>query len=152
MEEKRAFAPVTLIYLASIFFLLPGFLTFFLFSFFAFYSIFIGLILIFLAYAISSNPRYSKALGALIILFSIVGIGSLVGFIGAILGIIGGALAIQHQYEAVPQASLAPQQPITKEVIREKEIIYEIVKVRCPYCNTLYDATYDKCPYCGGKR
>jgi len=37
-------------------------------------------------------------------------------------------------------------------VVKEREIIREIVKIRCPYCNNLYDEKYDKCPYCGGKR
>ena len=37
-------------------------------------------------------------------------------------------------------------------IVREREIIKEIVKIRCQYCNNLYDEKYDKCPYCGGKR
>ncbi len=37
-------------------------------------------------------------------------------------------------------------------VVKEKEIIREIVKIRCPYCNNLYDEKHDKCPHCGGKR
>jgi len=36
-------------------------------------------------------------------------------------------------------------------VIREKEIIREIVKIRCPYCNSLYDEKLDKCPNCGAR-
>jgi hypothetical protein len=35
-----------------------------------------------------------------------------------------------------------------KEIIKEKEVI---VKVRCSYCNRLYDETLDKCPNCGGQ-
>jgi len=37
-------------------------------------------------------------------------------------------------------------------LVKEREIIREIVKIRCPYCNNLYDEKYDKCPHCGGKR
>lgn len=37
-------------------------------------------------------------------------------------------------------------------VIKEREIIKEIVKIRCPYCNNLYNEIEDKCPNCGGKR
>jgi len=37
-------------------------------------------------------------------------------------------------------------------VVKEREIIREVVKIRCPYCNNLYDEKYDKCPHCGGKR
>jgi len=48
-----------------------------------------------------------------------------------------------------------PAQSLSEEpaaVVKEREIIREIVKIRCPYCNNLYDEKYDKCPYCGGKR
>jgi DNA-directed RNA polymerase subunit RPC12/RpoP len=49
-----------------------------------------------------------------------------------------------------------PSQQFAEEskptVVKEREIIREIVKIRCPYCNNLYDEKYDKCPYCGGKR
>jgi len=34
-------------------------------------------------------------------------------------------------------------------VLREKEIIRKIVKIRCPYCKNLYDENLDKCPNCG---
>jgi hypothetical protein len=36
-----------------------------------------------------------------------------------------------------------------KEIVREKEVI---IKIRCPYCGTLYDETLDKCTHCGAKR
>jgi rubrerythrin len=42
-------------------------------------------------------------------------------------------------------------QPENQTVIREKEIIREIVKIRCPYCNNLYDEKLDKCPNCGAR-
>jgi len=44
------------------------------------------------------------------------------------------------------------QQEGTSTVIKEREIIREIVKIRCPYCNNLYDETEDKCPNCGGRK
>ena len=37
-------------------------------------------------------------------------------------------------------------------VVKEREIIKEIVKIRCSYLGNLYDEKYDKCPHCGGKR
>jgi len=37
----------------------------------------------------------------------------------------------------------------SKEIINKKEVI---VKVRCQYCNKLYDETLDNCPFCGGSR
>jgi len=48
-----------------------------------------------------------------------------------------------------------PAHPSSEEsptVVKEREIIREIVKIRCQYCNNLYDEKYDKCPHCGGKR
>jgi hypothetical protein len=40
----------------------------------------------------------------------------------------------------------APPPEATKEIIRE------VVKIRCPYCGSLYDEAEDKCPNCGAKR
>jgi DNA-directed RNA polymerase subunit RPC12/RpoP len=37
-------------------------------------------------------------------------------------------------------------------IVKEKEIIREIVKIRCPYCGNLYDETLNECPNCGGKK
>jgi len=37
-------------------------------------------------------------------------------------------------------------------IIKEKEIIREIVKIRCSYCGNLYDEKLDNCPHCGGKK
>jgi len=36
-------------------------------------------------------------------------------------------------------------------VLREKEVIREIVKVRCRYCGQLFEERLDRCPHCGGK-
>ncbi len=41
---------------------------------------------------------------------------------------------------------------VNQPIIKEKEIIREIVKIRCPYCGDLYDEKLDKCPHCGGKK
>jgi len=49
---------------------------------------------------------------------------------------------------------LASGQQVGKEqvVIKEKEIIREIVKVRCKYCGRLYDETENQCPHCRAGR
>ena len=36
-------------------------------------------------------------------------------------------------------------------VIKEREVIREIVKVRCRHCGNLYDERQDRCPHCGGR-
>jgi hypothetical protein len=38
------------------------------------------------------------------------------------------------------------------QVVREKEIIREVVKIRCSYCGSLYDESLGKCPNCGAQR
>jgi len=37
----------------------------------------------------------------------------------------------------------------TPSVIREREIIKEIIKIKCRYCGKLHDERRDKCPHCG---
>lgn len=43
--------------------------------------------------------------------------------------------------------------PVEKEqtpaVVKEKEVVREIVKVRCRHCGTLCIETFDKCSHCG---
>jgi len=36
-------------------------------------------------------------------------------------------------------------------VVKEREVIREIVKIRCRYCGQLYEEKLDRCPHCGGK-
>ena len=47
------------------------------------------------------------------------------------------------------QGEITPENQL---VIREREIIHEIVEIRCPYCGNLYDEKPDKCPHCGGTK
>jgi len=48
--------------------------------------------------------------------------------------------------------SIEPKKIASQETIKEKEIIKKvIVKIRCPYCQNLYDESLNKCPHCGGK-
>jgi hypothetical protein len=54
-------------------------------------------------------------------------------------------------YGAWPQQEIPiTTQPATQsqaQQVIQKEVVVE--KIRCAYCNTLYDATLDRCPYCG---
>jgi hypothetical protein len=60
--------------------------------------------------------------------------------------------AILHQQYLRRQEKQAGQgqEPSQQQVIREREITREIVKIRCQYCGNLYDQGLDKCPHCGG--
>lgn len=53
--------------------------------------------------------------------------------------------------ERVPHKPILNKEefPTTPEKI---VIIREIVKIRCPYCGSLYNEPEDKCPNCGGRR
>lgn len=48
--------------------------------------------------------------------------------------------------QEIPITTQTATQPQAQQVI-QKEVAVE--KIRCAYCNTLYDAALDKCPYCG---
>jgi len=51
-----------------------------------------------------------------------------------------------------PQVEETPQiEEQTSTIIKEKETIKEIVKVRCRSCGTLCLETLDKCPNCGAR-
>jgi hypothetical protein len=39
-----------------------------------------------------------------------------------------------------------------RTIVRETEIVREIVKIRCQFCGNLYNESIDRCPYCAGHR
>jgi rubrerythrin len=47
------------------------------------------------------------------------------------------------------QGPVGTGQPVTKEIYREREIIREIVKIRCRNCGTLFEERLNRCPHCG---
>jgi H+/Cl- antiporter ClcA len=52
-----------------------------------------------------------------------------------------------------PMSTAPTNQPMTQPEVQQviqKEVV--VVKIRCAYCNTLYDDTLDRCPYCGATR
>jgi rubrerythrin len=49
-------------------------------------------------------------------------------------------------------AEIQVVQPAAQAVIREKEIIREVVMIPCKYCGALMDQTVTVCPNCGAKR
>ena len=53
------------------------------------------------------------------------------------------------QGSSLPQPTV-PQQPSAQpQVIKEREIIKEVIKIKCPYCGALVDQGVDRCPNCG---
>lgn len=39
-----------------------------------------------------------------------------------------------------------------RTVVKEREFVREIVKIRCQFCGNLYNESTDRCPHCGGHR
>jgi hypothetical protein len=54
---------------------------------------------------------------------------------------VGSSMQTESETRAAP--------PISKEIIRERETIREIVKIRCGHCGKLYDERENRCPHCG---
>jgi hypothetical protein len=36
-----------------------------------------------------------------------------------------------------------------EQVIKEKIIVKEVIKIKCPYCGTIYEHSHTRCPHCG---
>lgn len=49
---------------------------------------------------------------------------------------------------ATSQTTLTPQ-PVTREIIKEKEIITREIWFRCPHCHEKYEEGHSRCPHCG---
>jgi hypothetical protein len=70
--------------------------------------------------------------------------------------------SIISQREKILAEQPQPETPIIQEptiaeatqsnVIKEKIIIKEVVKVKCRYCDTLYEQRLSRCPHCGGQQ
>jgi hypothetical protein len=72
------------------------------------------------------------------------------------------AEVIKYYYEidgnSSPWLSALSKKPVPEKtvgaprevLVKEREVIREIVKVRCSHCGNLYDERQDRCPHCGG--
>lgn len=59
----------------------------------------------------------------------------------------------QRVVTATKKQAETEKQRTTRPAVREKEIIREVIyKMKCPYCDKLYNEVLDVCPHCGGKR
>ncbi len=61
-------------------------------------------------------------------------------------------LSVMVRFVRLPRKPRETRLSEVASVIREREVIRQIVKIRCPYCSNLYDEKHDNCPHCGGKR
>lgn len=66
---------------------------------------------------------------------------------------IKGVVAIDDRPDVVTKtAEIQVIAPAAQPVIREKEIVREVVMIPCRYCGTLMDQLVTVCPNCSGKR
>jgi hypothetical protein len=96
-----------------------------------------SILVIVFAGKLKANPLEHSKWGALILIFSIIGVGGLLGFIGGILALVYKPILVgaQPQY-GPPQQQYAPppQQPATNV---------------CPQCGRIVQANERFCPNCG---
>ena len=106
------------------------------------YAILIGLgawmlitsiLIIVFASKLKANPMEHSKWGALIIVFSIIGLGGLFGIIGGILALVYKPVIAGAPQQPPPQA-YGPQQPITRI---------------CPQCGRVVNENVKFCPNCG---
>ncbi|MEM3383321.1 MAG: hypothetical protein QW698_04680 [Nitrososphaerales archaeon] len=66
---------------------------------------------------------------------------------------IKGVVAVKGRPDAVSQTlEIQVAQPAAAPVIKEKEVIREVVMVPCKYCGTLFPQTETVCPHCSARR
>ncbi|MGP3667117.1 MAG: hypothetical protein ACKD6N_01580 [Candidatus Bathyarchaeota archaeon] len=67
--------------------------------------------------------------------------------------LIKGVVAVKGRPDATsPTLEIQIAQPAATPIVKEKEIIREVVMVPCKYCGTLFPQTETACPNCGAKR
>ena len=66
---------------------------------------------------------------------------------------IKGVVAVDGRPDVTSKvADLQVVQPAAQAVIREKEIVHQVVMIPCKYCGALMDQLVTVCPNCGAKR
>ncbi|MDI9619299.1 MAG: hypothetical protein QFX33_00540 [Candidatus Nezhaarchaeota archaeon] len=66
---------------------------------------------------------------------------------------IKGVVAVKNRPDATTKAlEVQVAQPATTPIIKEKEVIKEVVMIPCKYCGTLFPQTESTCPHCGARR
>jgi hypothetical protein len=123
------------------------------------YSILLGLgiwmlitsvLIIVFARKLNANPMEHSKWGALILVFSIIGVGGLLGLIGGILALIYNPTPIGMQSQpygyAPPQQSTYQQQP--QQTPAQTSVPQNITRF-CPQCGRVINENVKFCPNCG---
>ena len=112
-----------------------------------------SILIIIFAGKLKANPMEHSKWGAFILIFSIIGVGGLLGFIGGILAIVykpilAGApqqqYAPQQPYYGPPPQQAAYQQPAPQQYGQQQPI----TRI-CPQCGRVVQENLKFCPNCG---
>ncbi|HEX9862410.1 MAG TPA: hypothetical protein VGB11_03905 [Candidatus Bathyarchaeia archaeon] len=81
------------------------------------------------------------------------GRGTLQGMDRSVTWSIKGVVAVDGRPDVTSKvANLQVVQPSAQPVIKEKEIVHQVVMIPCKYCGMLMDQLVTVCPNCGAKR
>ena len=100
---------------------------------------------------LKSNPMEHSKWGALILVFSIIGVGGLLAFIGGILALVYKPILVQQPYGyAPPPAQPYAQQPqyYGPQQAPAQQATQRITRI-CPQCGRVVDENVKFCPHCG---
>ncbi|MGE5575229.1 MAG: DUF4064 domain-containing protein [Ignavibacteria bacterium] len=106
-----------------------------------------SILIIFFSIKLNANPLEHIKWGALILIFSIIGVGGLIGIIGGIL-----ALVYKPILVGTPQQQYGPpsQQPYYGSSPQQATYIPQQQTTRvCPHCGRIVQANERFCPNCG---
>ena len=123
-----------------------------------------AILIIVFAGKLKSNPMEHSKWGALILIFSIIGLGGLLGFIGGILALAYKPIPYQGYQQPYPQGyqqpyaqpaqsypqqaqQQYPQQPQNVQQMPQQQKITRI----CPQCGRVVDENIRFCPFCGNQ-
>ncbi len=106
-----------------------------------------SILIIVFAGKLKANPMEHSKWGALILVFSIIGVGGILAFIGGILALV---------YKPIPAAGqpygYAPQQPYAPapQYAPQQSVPQNITRI-CPKCGRVVNENVKFCPHCGNQ-
>lgn len=93
---------------------------------------------------LKSEPMEHSKWGALILVFSIIGVGGLFGLIGGILALVYKPIPVQ----SIPQPYTQPAQSYPPQYSQQPPQQQRITRI-CPQCGRVLDEDTRFCPHCG---
>jgi len=112
-----------------------------------------SILIIVFAGKLKGNPMEHSKWGALILVFSIIGVASLLGFIGGILALVYKPIPMGPQQQAYGYAAPPPQYASQPQYYPQQQAPQQagpqqITRI-CPSCGRVVDENLKFCPHCG---